>query len=122
MIHKLLFDFHFLQIGNSSFFRVKHSCESVLESFVSRYENHFDVRRSVDEETANEEFVITVNSPNLANCDGVVREAMEDYWKAKGAGSWHFVRISVLEQLRKDKESVVLSRLLKTKNALPFMD
>ena len=53
VIHKLLFDFHFLQIGNSSFFRVKHSCESVLESFVSRYENHFDFRRSVDEETAN---------------------------------------------------------------------
>ena len=83
---------------------MKHSCESVLESFVSRYENHFDVRRSVDEETA--EFVITVNnSPNLANCDGVVREAMVDYFKAKGSGSWHFARISVLEELRKDKES-----------------
>ena len=79
---------------------MKHSCESVLESFVSRYENHFDVRRSVDEETANEEFV-TVNGPNLANCKGVVREeAMEDYWKAKHAGSWHFVQNSVLEQLQ----------------------
>ena len=34
---------------------VNHSCESILESFVSRYENHFDMRRNVDEETANEE-------------------------------------------------------------------
>ena len=24
---------------------VKHSCESILESFVSKYENHFDIRR-----------------------------------------------------------------------------
>ena len=43
-----------------------HSSESVLESFVSRYENHFDARRSTNEETANEEFEIPVNGPNLA--------------------------------------------------------
>ena len=58
---------------------VKHSCESVLESFVSRYENHFDVRRNSNEETANQEFEIAVNGPNLANCDSVVSEAMDDY-------------------------------------------
>ena len=39
----------------------KHSCESVLESFVSRYENHFDARRSTSEETTNEEFEIDDN-------------------------------------------------------------
>ena len=55
---------------------VKHSCESVLESFVSRYENHFDARRSVDEDTANEEFEIAVNGPSLAHCDSVVKEAI----------------------------------------------
>lgn len=101
---------------------VKHSCESILESFVSRYENHFDVRRSVDEETANEEFAIAVNGPNLANCDGVVREAMEKYWREKGAGTWHFIRTSVLEQMRPDRESVVIQRMLKTNNILPFMN
>ena len=42
---------------------VKHSCESVLESFVSRYENHFDARRNTDEDTSNEEFEIAVNVP-----------------------------------------------------------
>ena len=62
---------------------VKHSCESVLESFVSRYENHFDSRRSTDEETSNQEFEIAVNGPSLAHCDTVVREAMDDNWRRK---------------------------------------
>ena len=48
---------------------VKHSCESILESFVSKYENHFDIRRNVNEESANEEFEIAVNGPNLAHSD-----------------------------------------------------
>ena len=47
---------------------VKHSCESILESFVSKYENHFDIR-NVNEESANEEFEIAVNGPNLAHSD-----------------------------------------------------
>ena len=75
---------------------VKHSCESILESFVSRYENHFDARRGTNEETANEEFEIAVNGPNLGNCDAVVIEAMNDYWNSRG-GSWHFFRVSVVE-------------------------
>ena len=54
-------------------------------------------RRSVDEETANEEFEVTVNGPNIANCDGVVMEAMHNYWRKKCGGSWHFFRTSVLE-------------------------
>ena len=62
---------------------MKHSCESVLESFVSRYENHFDVRRSTDEDTSNQEFEIALNGPNLAHCDTVVKEAMDQYWKSK---------------------------------------
>ena len=47
---------------------VKHSCDSILESFVSKYENGFDIR-NVNEESANEEFEIAVNGPNLANSD-----------------------------------------------------
>ena len=101
---------------------VKHSCESVLESFVSRYENHFDDRRSTNEETANEEFEIAVNGPNLANCDGVVKEAMDNYWRGKG-GHWHFIRVSVLEKLKVyDGGSEVLHRKINTKNNLPFMN
>ena len=35
---------------------VKHSCECILESYVSRYENHFDCTRNTNEVSANEEF------------------------------------------------------------------
>ena len=50
---------------------------------MSRYENHFDARRSTDEETSNQEFEIAVNGPSLAHCDTVVREAMDNYWREK---------------------------------------
>ena len=60
---------------------VKHSCASVLEPFVSRYENHLDARI---EETTNEKFEIDVNGPNLSNCDGIVSEAMDNYWRSRG--------------------------------------
>ena len=56
---------------------VKHSCESILESFVSKFENHFDERRNVDEATATEEFEIIVNGPKLAHSEAVVKEAMD---------------------------------------------
>ena len=42
---------------------VKHSCVSILESFVSKYENHFDECRNADETTANEKFTIVVKGP-----------------------------------------------------------
>ena len=97
---------------------MKHSCESVLESFVSRYENHFDVRRSTDEDTSNQEFEIAVNGPNLAHCDTVLKKAMNQYWKSKskdGGIEWHFVKTSVIGG------SEFLHRMLNTKNNLPFM-
>ena len=94
----------------------KHSCESVLESFVSSYENHFDFRRaSTNEETTNEEFEIAVNAPNLAHCDSIVKEAMDHYWHNRG-GRWHFYRASVLE-----KDSTVVKRLKNTQNQPPFL-
>ena len=99
---------------------VKHSCESILESFVSEYENHFDERRNVDEETANEEFEIAVNGPNLAHADSVILEAMELYWQGN---PWHFYRSSPLEKLvNASGTSCTLKRLDCIKNSLPVMD
>ena len=96
---------------------IKHSCESILESFVSMYENHFDIRRSTEEKSNNEEFEIAVNGPDLAHCDSVVKESMDKYWASRG-GKWHFYKNSVLET-----DSTVIKRLLKnTKNNFPFMD
>ena len=62
---------------SKSFFHRKG--ESVLESFVSMYENHFDERRNVKEDTANEEFEITMNGTNLAQCDSIIIEALNLY-------------------------------------------
>ena len=105
---------------------VKHRCESVLESFVSRYEYHFDARRSTNKDTSNEEFEIAVNGPSLAHCETVITEAMDLYWRSKtkdGLGDWHFFRTTVLERLKKhDEGSEVLDRILKKRNNLPFMD
>ena len=107
---------------------LKHICESVLESFVSRYENHFDSRRSTNEETSNEEFDIAVNGPSLAHCDGIGQEAKDKYWKDKSndgkvGGEWHFYKKSVLEKLSSlEDNSVVLKIIMKQKNNLPFIN
>lgn len=55
---------------SKSFFHRKG--EIVLENFVSMYENHLDEQRNVKEDTANEEFEISVNEPNLAHCDWII--------------------------------------------------
>ena len=98
---------------------VKHSCESILESFVSKYENHFDARRNVDEETANEEFEIAVNGPNLAHSDSVIIDEMNLYWKGK---PWHFHRSSIELFKNPSEISNVLKRLKSIQNHLPIMN
>ena len=66
--------FHILKlIINSLGNKVNCSCESVMGTFVSRYKNHFDVRRYTNEETSYQEFEIAVNGPNLAHCDTDVK-------------------------------------------------
>lgn len=101
---------------------VKVSCESVLESLVSIFENHFDARRNMNEESTAQEFMIAVNGPNLAHGDAIIKEAMNSYWRSKGS-TWHFFRTTVLEQLKEHSGgSQVLNRLLKQPSKLPFME
>ena len=75
-----------------------------------------------------EAFEIAVNGPNLAHCDGIVQEAIDKYWKDKSknckvAGEWHFYKKSVLEKLSSlEDNSVVLNRMMKQKNNLPFIN
>ena len=53
---------------------------------------------------------------------------MDKYWKDKSkdgkvAGDWHFYKKSVLEKLSSlENNSVVLTRMMKQKNNLPFMN
>ena len=98
---------------------VKHSCESILESFVSKYENHFDVRRNVNEITANEEFEISVNGPNLAHSDAVIIEAMNLHWEGK---PWHFHWTYKEQLINPSGISNVLKHLKSIQNHLPIMD
>ena len=56
---------------------VKSSCESILESFASQYENHFDERWNVDVQTVTKEFEISF----LA--DSVITKAIDLCWKGK---------------------------------------
>ena len=46
-------------------------CSGSIESFVSRYENHFD---TTNEDTSSTDFEITVNVFFLARCETVVNE------------------------------------------------
>ena len=95
---------------------MKHNCESVLESFVSKYENHFDQRRNTDEDTSSQEFEISINGSNFAHCDTVVEETMDASLRSD------FYRTSVVEKLKTfTGDSEVLNRMLTAKNNLPFM-
>ena len=94
---------------------VKQICKTILESFVSMYENHFDIIRNTNEKSTNEEFEIAVNGPNLAHCDSVVKEAMDNYWASRG-GKWHFFKTSVLET-----STQVVKRLMCTKKKKKFL-
>ena len=100
---------------------VKVSCESVLESFVSQYEHHFGIRRTMDEESANEEFNICSNGPELANSDSVIKDALDSYWAGK---SWHFYR-SYVDKSKLNtyvEGSKVLDKLSGRKSGLSVMN
>jgi hypothetical protein len=47
----------------------KISCESVLESLVPVFENHFDPNRNMKEKSTTEEFMIAVNGPSLGQSE-----------------------------------------------------
>ena len=78
------------------------------------------MRRNVDEETANEEFEIAVNGPNLAHSDSVIIEAMNTHWKGK---PWHFYKTSVDKILvNPSGTSNVVKHLKSIQNHLPIMN
>ena len=44
---------------------------------------YVDSRRNTKEGATNEEFEIATNGPNIANCNSVVKEAMDHYWSSR---------------------------------------
>lgn len=95
----------------------KYSVESVLESFTSVYENHFDSRRNLAEYSAAEEIKIAINGPN---CDSVLKRAMNAYWMSKKRSNWHFKRTT--EEKHFYDVSKVVDRITVQPSRLPFMD
>ena len=62
---------------------VKQMYKTILESFVSMYESHFDIIRNTNEKSTNEEFEIAVNVTNFAHCDSVVEATMDNNWASR---------------------------------------
>ena len=100
---------------------VKVSVESVVESLVSRYENHFDASRQLDEDHALEEMFIAENGPNIVHADKLLISAMNRYWKDQSKdGGWHFCHKS--DDLRLHlKPSKTVQKHLNVQVKLPFM-
>ena len=102
---------------------VKISVESVVESLVSRYENHLTpTRQGTEEDHAREEMIISENGPVLQHADSIIEAAMGEYWKEKKVSGWHFVRTSENIRSYTGNASKVIGRLLETKSKLPFME
>ena len=99
---------------------VKQSCESVLESMVSKYENHFSFNRNMSEDKVNDEFFFAVNGPSLGHCDNVIEKSMNSYWKHK---EWHFYRTTAMDYLTDfNGNSKVLQKLLNEEISFKCMD
>ena len=69
---------------------IKSSCESIVESFVSKYEYHANSRRNLNEDAVSDEFLIAQNGPVISKCDKVLEGALTGLYGDKK--NWHFVR------------------------------
>ena len=101
---------------------VKVSVESVVESIVSKYENHFDSSRQPSEDHALSEMVIAENGPLLHQAEGILENSMNCYWKENSTnGKWHFLRTSDDIRGYTGGASKVIGKLMDRKSKLPFM-
>ena len=100
---------------------VKVSVESVVESLVSRYENHFDASRQLEEGNALEKMFIAQNGPNIVHADKLLKSALDSYWNEMSRdGAWHFCHKS--EDIRSfGAPSKTVQKHLDVKVKLPFM-
>ena len=105
---------------------VKVSVESVIETLVSRYEEHFDSSCQLTEEHALEEMQISENGPLLQHSDTLLRlldRAMTKYWRSKNdQGHWHFIWKTDDIRQYMGGSSKVLGKMFDEKSKLSFMD
>ena len=60
---------------------VKQSCESILESMVSKYEHHFNSQRNMAEDNINKAFFLAVNGLIVL---GIVKVSLKSLWTDTG--------------------------------------
>ena len=73
-------------------YKIKINLSTCFTFYFKLFLSKFDEQRNVKEDTANEEFEISVNGPNLAHCDTIIIEALNLYWAGK---PWRFNRTSL---------------------------
>ena len=101
---------------------VKISVESIVESLVSRYENHFTSSRQLTEEHALDEMIISENGPNLHEADSILERAMNRYWSENSQnGKWHFIRSGENIKNYLGGSSKVVGKMLSEPSKLPLM-
>ena len=77
-----------------------------------------DSKESVTEK--NLEWLLAFNGANIANCNGVVKEAMDRQWTS--GGTWHYFRSTNFEKVNSFKEDIkVINRVMSTENNLYFI-
>ena len=99
---------------------LKVSVESVVESVISNYENHFHKNRNVKEDTAVNEMEIIVNGPELSKSNKILRSALEKYFDGK---PWHFYKNRKgLVNIMEENESAVVKRLQSQGSKFVFLE
>ena len=99
---------------------IKISVESIAESFISEYNRRNDKLRTLSEEAADFEMEIAKNGPVMAECDNVVKEGLDLYFREKTqAKKWRFVtKAGEIDTQLLGKR---VSKILGQSSKLPFM-
>ena len=91
---------------------IKVSVESIAESVISKFALHSSKIRNLEEEKVDYEMMIDCNGPEIGECDGVLKDALNNYFEG---GRWHF-NTSSAAALR--TSGVATDSLLKAKSKL----
>ena len=98
------------------------SVESVVESWVSVYENHSNKHRPITNERAEREVAVAVNGPLVQHADSLIKEALKDMFKdAKDVKNrnGHFVRRT--QNIADYSVSKSVDSIVKKSKLRPFM-
>ena len=96
--------------------------ESIVESWVSTLEHHSSKLRNLSQERLHWEGMLSINGPDPAHCDSIVRGGLKEYFsKAKRGGDrdGHFIRRS--ENIKSYGVSKAVDRIVKITPTVPFM-